>query len=330
MELIDRYLQSAKWMLPRKNREDVLRELSDEILSRVEEKEDALGHPLTEDEQVDLLKQMGHPMLVASRYRTQRYLINPSTFVIYWMVLRLILAIVFVGMAIAAVAVAASGQGAGKALGVIFQYPFAALSVFAWVTTIFVVLEIIQVKFDFFGKWDPRTLPKLSKKEPKHSLAESIAGLVLGLIFGIWWLVGLKHQFWIFGPGVAVVRFGPVWQTMYPLFVVLVIVSVIRATIDVVRPGWEKARLGFNMFFRLANLALLLFFLKAPELVIAADASKPELLQVVSGINRVAHLCVIVAIAMTVAQAAWDLYTYFFRDGKDGRNGAVSLKGTTR
>ena len=325
MELIDRYLQSVKWMLPHKNREDVLRELTDEILSRVEEKEDALGRPLTEDEQAALLKQMGHPMLVASRYRTQRYLINPATFVIYWMVLRLILAVIFVAMAIAAIAAAAAGQGFGKALGIIFQYPFAALSTFAWVTTVFVVLEIIQVKFDFFGKWDPRTLPKLSKKEPKHSLAESIAGLVFGLIFGVWWLVGLKHQFWIFGPGVYVIHFGPIWQTMYPLFVVLVIVSVVRATIDVVRPGWEKARLYFNVFFRLANLTLLLFMLRAQELIVATDPSKPELQQVVNGINRVAHLCIIVAIVMDIAQAAWDLYGYFFRDSKNGRGEAVSL-----
>ena len=58
MELIDRYLQAVKWMLPRKQQDDVVRELNDEILSRVEEKEDALDRPLTEDEQVALLKQM--------------------------------------------------------------------------------------------------------------------------------------------------------------------------------------------------------------------------------------------------------------------------------
>ena len=71
MELIDRYLQSVKWALPRKQQDDVIRELSDEILSQVEEKETALGRPLTEDEQVALLKQLGHPMLLASRYRKQ-------------------------------------------------------------------------------------------------------------------------------------------------------------------------------------------------------------------------------------------------------------------
>src|ERR1035438_2191647 len=120
VELIDRYLQSVKLMLPRKQQDDVIRELSDEILSQVEEKETALDRPLTEDDQAALLKQLGHPMLLASRYSKQRYLIDPAVFAIYWMVLRLVLAVALLGMAIAAVTVAATGQGAGKALGILF------------------------------------------------------------------------------------------------------------------------------------------------------------------------------------------------------------------
>jgi hypothetical protein len=194
VELIERYLQSVNWMLPLKQRDDVIRELSDEVLSQVEEKETTLGRPLTEDEQVVLLKQLGHPLVLASRYRKQRYLINPTTFAIYWMVLRLVLAVVFVAMAVAAVSLAATGQGLGNAFRIIFRYPFAALTVFAWVTAVFVVLDIIQVKWDFFGKWDPRTLPKLSKTKPRHSMIEAVVGLMLSAIFGVWWLVGLKQQ----------------------------------------------------------------------------------------------------------------------------------------
>ena len=205
MELIDRYLQSVKWMLPRKQQDDVIRELSDEILSQVEEKEAALGRPLTEDEQVALLKQLGHPMLLASRYRKQRYLIDPSVFAIYWMVLRLVLAVTFFGMAVGAVAVAATGQGLRQGTRhPASSIPFAALSVFAWVTIVFVVLDIVQVKFNFFGKWDPaHACPSSASASRSTPWLESVAGLVFGAIFGVWWLVGLKHQFWIFGPGVS-------------------------------------------------------------------------------------------------------------------------------
>jgi hypothetical protein len=323
MELIDRYLQSVKSMLPRKQQEDVVRELNDEILSRVEEKEEALGHPLSEDEQADVLKQMGHPVLVASRYRTQRYLINPATFAIYWMVLRLILAVVFISMAISAVAVAASGQGLGKALGVILRYPMAALSVFAWVTTVFVILEIVQVKFNFFGKWDPRTLPKLNKAKSQPSMLESIVGLMLSAIFGIWWLVGLKHQFWIFGPGIVALRFGPVWQTIYPLFVVLVVFSIIRCSIDVARPGWERGRTWVRLIFRVLNLLVLYFLYNATDIFVPGTANPPNMAEVLKGINSAMHLGVLAVGVITLIQMGQDIYQ-LIRDRFDGGERVVA------
>jgi hypothetical protein len=325
MELIDRYLQSVKWMLPLKQRDDVVRELTDEILSQVEEKETALGRPLTEDEQIALLKQMGHPMLLAARYRKQRYLIDPTIFAIYWMVLRLVLVVVFLAMAVAAVAVAAAGKGLAAALGILWRYPFAALSVFAWVTLVFVILDVVQVKFGFFSKWDPRTLPKLTKREPKTSMTESISALVLGAIFGIWWLVGLKHQFLIFGPGVGVVHFGPVWQTLYPVFVILVIADLVRHTVDVVRPGWEKGRVAFRMIFRALNLVTLYFLINATDLLVPGEAAGANLQPVMKGLNTAIHIGVIVAAIVTVAQIAWDLYDFLGRRTGNGTRAAVSL-----
>lgn len=321
MELIDRYLQSVKWMLPRKQQDDVIRELSDEILSQVEEKETALGRPLTEDEQVALLKQLGHPMLLAARYRKQRYLIDPSIFAVYWMVLRLVLIVTLFGMAVGAVAVAATGQALGKALGILFHYPFVALSVFAWVTLVFVVLDIVQVKCDFFGKWDPRTLPRLTKKEPKHSMLESVAALVLGAIFGIWWLVGLKHQFFIFGPGVATVHFGPVWQTLYPLFVVLVVADIICHTIDILRPDWEKGRVALRLCFRAMNLLALYFLFNASDVLVAGDALPSQLQPVIKNLNLAIHIGLAIAAIVTVAQTAVGVYRYFI--GSDNRQRAV-------
>ena len=165
MELVDRYLQMVKTALPRKQQDDVIRELSDEILSQVEAKESELGRPLTEDEQVALLKQMGHPWLLAARYRRQGYLISPEVFPIYWIVL----VVVLFAMSISAITLAATGQRLGPAIGTLAQYPFAALQTFAWVTLVFMAVEYMQVKCDFFGKWDPRTMPKVEKKKRRSA-----------------------------------------------------------------------------------------------------------------------------------------------------------------
>ncbi|MBI5837212.1 MAG: hypothetical protein HZB25_08205 [Candidatus Eisenbacteria bacterium] len=66
MELIERYLQAVEIWLPRSQRRDIIRELSDNIHSQVEEREEERGRPLTEADQAELLRQIGPPILLAS------------------------------------------------------------------------------------------------------------------------------------------------------------------------------------------------------------------------------------------------------------------------
>jgi hypothetical protein len=324
MELIDRYLQSVKSALPKRQQEDVVRELTDEVLSRVEEKEDALGRPLSDDEQVALLKEFGHPWLLASRYRKQRYLIDPSIFAVYWIVLRLILVVTFFGMTIAAVAMAATGQALGAVLNIFWQYPMAALKVFAWVTLVFVVLDIIQAKLNFFDKWDPRSLPKLSKSTQKcTSTRESIAGMVTAGIFGVWWLVALKNQFWLFGPAAAFIQLGPIFQSVFPLYVAMVIVDVVRHAVALVRPGWDRGRFAFRIFYRAMTLLILYFLTHAQDLLVTGKSADPNLQSALGGINKGIHLGLVITMVIVAAQFAWDLYSTLFRNA--GQEEVASL-----
>jgi hypothetical protein len=325
MELIDRYLQSVKLALPKSQQNDVIRELTDEILSQIEEKETGFGRPLTEDEQVALLKQLGHPMMLAARYRKQQYLIGPAVFPIYWMVLKLVLVIVLFSMAIAAVVLAATGRGLGAALGVLAQYPFGAISAFAWVTGVFALIDYFQAKCNFHAKWDPRTLPKLSKLQPKHSTGESMAGLFFGAVFGVWWLVGLKHQFFIFGPGIAYLHFGQVWQTLYPLFVAVVVADIVRHTVALLRPGWETGRIAILLLFRALNLLVLYLLFNASDLIVVGNAIDPNLQPVIKGLNQAFHVGMGVLALVAIGQMAWDVYRYFGRRADNGQRAFVSL-----
>lgn len=324
MEYIDRYLQSVKSALPKRQQDDVVRELTDEVLSRVEEKEEALGRPLTEDEQVALLKQLGHPWLLASRYRKHRYLIDPSLFAIYWIVLRLLLVFTFVGMSVGAIAAAATGQGLGQALRILIRYPWTALWIFGWVTLVFVVLDVVQAKVDFFGKWDPRTLPKVSKsKRPRMS--ETIACMFFGAIFGVWWLVGLKNQFWIFGPAAAYLRFGPVFQTVFPLYALMVFADVTRHAMTLMRPAWERGRVAFRLFFRLTNLTILYFLVNAPDLLVPANAADAKAQAALKGVNQGIHTGLVVVTVIVAIQFLWDVYTVLFRNSENGERAVASL-----
>ena len=69
MTLIDRYLRAVRDHLPRPGQDDIIEELSDNLRSRFEDEEASRGRPLAEAEEVAILREFGHPMAVAARYR---------------------------------------------------------------------------------------------------------------------------------------------------------------------------------------------------------------------------------------------------------------------
>ncbi len=85
MDMIDRYLNAVAAQLPQDERADIVAELRDLILSRFEAKEEELGRALTEDEQEAILREIGHPLVVAARYRKgPDSLVGPELFP-YWL-----------------------------------------------------------------------------------------------------------------------------------------------------------------------------------------------------------------------------------------------------
>src|SRR5580658_11135807 len=88
MALVDRYLQAVKFWLPRKQKDDIIAELSEDLRSQIEEQEAELGRKLTDTEVEPILKRCGSPMAVAGRYLPQRSLIGPALFPIYRVIIR--------------------------------------------------------------------------------------------------------------------------------------------------------------------------------------------------------------------------------------------------
>src|SRR3569833_1061029 len=96
MELLDRYLQAVRKYLPLRRQDDIIAELRANMESQIEDRESELGRSLMLGEFDDFLRKMGHPMVVASRYQPQQYLIGPTVFPMYLYVLRIALLWVFV------------------------------------------------------------------------------------------------------------------------------------------------------------------------------------------------------------------------------------------
>ncbi len=300
MEMIDRYLQAVRFALPAAQRDDIIKELRDSILSQIEEQEAGLGRPLNEDEQVDLLKELGSPMHLASRYRKQQHMIGATMFPIYWKVLKASLGLAFLVLAAASIATAAAGKTFSESLGVLSHYPSVALMVFAWITLVFSALEFFGARFHVSDRWDPRKLPPLAKTDPRKSQFELIAQLVIQTVFGVWWLAGLHYQYLIFGPGIAFLRFGPVWHTIYWLFVVLVIVDLGLTGSRLVWPRWALGGQVSRLVMSALGLVVLYFLINAPDLFVAADASTPQLQSLARSINYGVRLGLVAAAIVNI------------------------------
>ena len=105
MTLIDQYLAAVAAQLPSDKREDITAELRDALMERVEAREDELGRPMSEAETESLLREFGHPLTVAARYRGgPDHLIGPELFPYWWFAVKAALLILVVVVVIGAVA----------------------------------------------------------------------------------------------------------------------------------------------------------------------------------------------------------------------------------
>lgn len=111
MTLIDQYLAAVAAQLPRDKRDDITAELRDALMERVEAREEDLGRPMTEAETETLLREFGHPLTVAARYRGgPDHLIGPELFPYWWFAVKAALLILVVVTVIGAIASVVAGE----------------------------------------------------------------------------------------------------------------------------------------------------------------------------------------------------------------------------
>ncbi len=165
MDMLSRYLYAVYNDLPKKvAREDITAEIGDALQSQIDEREAALGRPLTDDEEAAIIKAYGHPRLVAGRYEAVPYLIGPDLLPFYWYTLRLVLTIV---LSIELIGGALFALGEGKMTIFIAALDAAwnsAIYICGAVTVAFAVIERMNSKKTLLerlgvARWDPRRLP---------------------------------------------------------------------------------------------------------------------------------------------------------------------------
>jgi hypothetical protein len=274
MDLIDRYVAAVRRYLPRQQQDDIVSELSDSLRSEAEEREQALNRPLNQAEQSELLKQRGHPWLMASRYLPQQYLIGPAlypyyrralTIVVFWVVLPITL----IGGALTAIYSDNPMQVWGRMLSAAWNGAIYSVGI---VTIVFAILEKEQVRFTALDNWNPARLPAAGEgREVPRS--ESVIGLVFGFTFLIWWIDLLRvPEFMSYDGEPVTFTMAPIWATLFlPVLISLVGWIGIQA-IDLVRPWRSLAVSTVDIGLNLFNLVLVGIILRAGHFVDVAAA----------------------------------------------------------
>ncbi|WGM45340.1 hypothetical protein KOAAANKH_00202 [Brevundimonas sp. NIBR10] len=161
MTLTDRYLKAVAAQLPRATRDDIIAELRDAIQTRMEDREESLGRPLTEAEKEAVLREVGHPLTVAARYGSgPQHVVGPELYP-WWMfgvkvALVAMAAITVIGLV---VRVFAGDMMAGQAIGHAFANVFnGAITIVGLATLAAFIIERQKEKPAFIRDWRVKDL----------------------------------------------------------------------------------------------------------------------------------------------------------------------------
>jgi hypothetical protein len=336
MDLLDRYLEAVRKHLPWQRQDDIIAELRANLESQLEEKEEALGRPLTQDEAEEWLKQLGAPIQVAAGYQTHQYLIGPNLFPTYRYVIKLACSWATIIYAIVTVVqvFATQNPNTNALLEALLRLPFVLVNTAAWVTVVFAAIEY-AVAHQYLklpamcapspgwnpSSWTPGTLTPLgaataSGKKPR-SYAQAVAEFVFGILFLGWLLLVPHHPWLLMGPGAVVLdvlpyRFAPVWVPIFWSLVALNILQLAWSAQNLARGTWREPHPVARFVFKLIGLVPVILLLNAKD-HITVELKHPALdaAHYAAPLNTI-NLSILrsfqVITAIVVLQLVWDLW----------------------
>ena len=328
MELLERYLQAVRFFLPRRAQDDIIRELEENLISQMEDREESVGRPLTDDERADILRRHGHPMLVAGRYRPRHHLIGPAFFPIYVFALQAGLGVALVvTIVVGAIDALVHGDVAARLVRSLLAYPGRALMVFAWTTLSFAVLDWAQAKLPLSRSWDPRTLPGVVGRENRMSRLNSVfeclaaAAALIGLL-----LVSLSPSL-VLGPASAILDLAPIWSAVFVPILILLLAVLALSVVNAILPAWTPARSYARLATQGISLTVGAVLLRAGEWVVARDSTVLEngtpSNVVADAVNGGIEVGLVIALVVTLFQIAVEVRRLLARR-KPSPNAAAS------
>ena len=237
MELLDRYLAAVRRNLPADEAADITEELRDVLLARAEEREAASGGA----DWSSLLKEFGHPLVVAARYRKHQWLIGPELYPFYVHFMKVI-ALIVVAVMVAVASVKAVFGGAdigGLVAGLLGSLWWAAVASVGSVTILFALIERYGGAERHFRHWNPRQLPDVSDKQPGPW--ESAFEVGLSVVFLLWWVGLFRLPDFAAGSSFRMEP-APIWNELFWPILALAAARLAYNLLVWLRPRWRLCR----------------------------------------------------------------------------------------
>ena len=275
MDLLDRYLGAVAALLPAAQRDDIVAELRDLILNRIEEKEASLSRPLSKKETEALLREIGHPLAVAGRYGPQRSLIGPEIYPFYIFGLKMALALAAFVTVIPLLVVMATGElDASRLISrSINDFIPTALILIGVATLIGAAFERGWIKTGDLGKWRVADLPVLPPRKTMFAKTrfEALFELAAVVLFVLWWTGAVTfpiHPTLEGGDGRLSWTLAPVLMSLWWPILGLAVLQAISSLILVISPGAVRPRAAVEIMGAIGGLVLAALLWPAQPLIV--------------------------------------------------------------
>lgn len=307
MNMIDQYLEAVAAQLPEAERDDIVAELRDLILNRFEAKESELGRTLNDNERLEILREIGHPLVVAARYRKgPDALIGPELFP-YWLFAvktgLMILAII-AGISFLVSLLSDGGHFTRSIMQALHDYVWAGLALIGAATLAGAVLEHNRIKPRWMTQWRisdlkvfslhsnwilpsevwkpvGRAASRMARRRPPG--IEHIFPFVAGVIFLLWWTGLVQFEAWTHmrrhGEDVLVTA-APVWTTLHGIILIFVLAQLASHLFGLLRPHAVRLQATLEIVLACAGLGILWTVYRAGHLATLSHGTETARVEV--------------------------------------------------
>jgi hypothetical protein len=275
-QYMERYIHDVTRRLPETIREEVKKELENNI-------KDMLSENPTDEEIEDVLKELGHPKLLAMQYKDKpNYVVSPVFYDDYIMVLKIVAVIFAVVAMITGTIEVVFDQNASSILGligsifskIIGNVISGLLSAFALTTLVFWAISYHFSKSDEVCKWELKDLPEIPKPTSnKISRTNTVIELCFQVIFTLAFIIILIRYMDLVAIYSNGIRITPIFNQLVtnqfvPFYIISLGIFIVSGLIKIYYGNWNLQVASLHSAAEILSVVVGLLLINHSDLIL--------------------------------------------------------------